>query len=100
MADCLGIHFFERLANRLDLGLDARTHDSDGQLHFEIRHVLCRATLTAARHNPGTKTFYDWPRAAGKLPKVALVACLRKFLTVFNAMVKSNKRWHKSLLSR
>ncbi|HSV70528.1 MAG TPA: IS110 family transposase, partial [Methylibium sp.] len=34
---------------------------------------------------------------AGKLPKVALVACMRKLLTTLNAMVKSNKPWDKSL---
>jgi transposase len=64
---------------------------------FEIRRVLYMATLTAARHNPAIKTFYDRLRAAGKLPKVALVACMRKLLTTLNAMVKTNKPWDKSL---
>jgi transposase len=63
---------------------------------FEIRRVLYMATLTAARHNPTIKTFYDRLLAAGKLPKVALVACMRKLLTTLNAMVKTNKPWDKS----
>jgi len=64
---------------------------------FEIRRVLYMATLTAARHNPAIKSFYDRLLAAGKLPKVALVACMRKLLTTLNAMVKTNKPWDKSL---
>ena len=64
---------------------------------FEIRRVLYMATLTAARRNPAIKTFYDRLLAAGKLPKVALVACIRKLLTMLNAMVKTNKPWDKSL---
>jgi len=64
---------------------------------FEIRRVLYMATLTAARHNPAIKTFYDRLLAAGKLPKVALVACMRKLLTTLNAMVKTNTPWDKSL---
>ena len=64
---------------------------------FEIRRVLYMATLTAARRNPAIKTFYDRLLAAGKLPKVALVACMRKLLTMLNAMVKTNKPWDKSL---
>lgn len=60
---------------------------------FEIRRVLYMATLTAARHNPAIKAFYDRLKAAGKLPKVALVACMRKLLTTLNAMVKTNKPW-------
>lgn len=64
---------------------------------FEIRRVLYMATLTAARHNPAIKTFYDRLVAAGKLPKVALVACMRKLLTTLNAMVRTNKPWDKSL---
>ena len=64
---------------------------------FEIRRVLYMATLTAARHKPAIKAFYDRLKAAGKLPKVALVACMRKLLTTLNAMVKTNKPWDISL---
>jgi len=64
---------------------------------FEIRRVLYMAALTASRRNPLIKTFYERLIAAGKLPKVALVACMRKLLTALNAMVRSNKPWDNSL---
>ncbi|MEN5267255.1 transposase [Stenotrophomonas sp. TWI587] len=64
---------------------------------FEIRRVLYMATLTAARHNPAIKAFYKRLLAAGKLHKVALVACMRKLLTVLNAMVRTNTPWNESL---
>lgn len=64
---------------------------------FEIRRVLYMATLTAARFNPAIKTFYERLVGVGKLPKVALVACMRKLLTILNAMVKSGKPWDKTL---
>ncbi|HEY5322082.1 MAG TPA: IS110 family transposase [Caldimonas sp.] len=64
---------------------------------FEIRRVLYMATLTATRHNPAIKTFYDRLLAAGKLPKVALIACMRKLLTILNAMVKTKQPWNKSI---
>lgn len=64
---------------------------------FEVRRVLYMATLTATRYNPAIKTFYERLKAAGKLPKVALVACMRKLLTTLNAMVRTGKPWDKSL---
>ncbi len=60
---------------------------------FEIRRVLYMAALVAAKHNPAIKAFYQRLLAAGKLPKVALVACMRKLLTTLNAMVKTNTPW-------
>ena len=64
---------------------------------FEIRRVLYMATLTAARYNPVIRAFYERLKAAGKLPKVALVACMRKLLTMLNAMVRTGKPWDPSL---
>ena len=64
---------------------------------FEIRRVLYMATLTAARRNPVIKAFYQRLIAAGKLPKVALVACMRKLLSVLNAMVRTHKPWENLL---
>lgn len=64
---------------------------------FEIRRVLYMATLTAARHNPVIKAFYERLLAVGKPPKVALVACMRKLLTMLNAMVRTRKPWQDSL---
>jgi transposase len=72
-----------------------RRHVQGGR--FEIRRVLYMATLSAARHNPSIKAFYDRLLTAGKFPKVALVACMRKLLTMLNAMVRHNKPWDQSL---
>jgi len=56
---------------------------------FEIRRTLYMATLTAARHNPVIRAHYERLIAAGKLKKVALVACMRKLLTILNAMART-----------
>jgi transposase len=61
---------------------------------FEIRRTLYMATLTATRHNPAIAAFYARLLAAGKLPKVALVACMRKLLTTLNAMARSGLPWN------
>ena len=58
-----------------------------------VRHVLYMAALVASRHNPVIKVFYNRLVAAGKPKKVALVACMRKLLTILNAMVKGGKSW-------
>jgi transposase len=50
-------------------------------------------TLVAVRHNPVLKVFYQRLRAAGKAPKVALTACMRKLLTILNAMLKHRTPW-------
>jgi transposase len=51
------------------------------------------ATLAAVRCNPALRAFYQRLLAAGKLKKVALVACMRKLLTILNAMVKTQTPW-------
>jgi transposase len=56
---------------------------------FELRRALYMATLTATRHNPAIRAFYERLLAAGKLKKVALIACMRKLLTILNAMAKT-----------
>lgn len=60
---------------------------------FEVRRVLYMAALTASRRNPSVKLFYERLVAAGKLPKVALVACMRKLLSTLNAMVRTKTHW-------
>ena len=55
------------------------------------------AALTASRRNPVIQVFYQRLTDAGKLPKVALVACMRKLLTSLNAMVRANQPWDTSL---
>jgi transposase len=51
------------------------------------------ATLSATRHNPVIRTFYQRLLARGKAYKVAMVACMRKLLTILNAMVKEQQPW-------
>jgi transposase len=58
-----------------------------------VRHVLYMAALVASRYNPVIKAFYGRLVAAGKPKKVALVACMRKLLTILNAMAKAGKPW-------
>jgi transposase len=58
-----------------------------------LRRVLYVATLAAVRCNPVLKPFYQRLRARGKLPKVALVAAMRKLLGILNQMLKTNTAW-------
>jgi len=58
-----------------------------------VRAVLYMAALVATRHNPIIRAFYQRLLAAGKLKKVALVACMRKLLVILNAMVRDGKPW-------
>ena len=62
-----------------------------------VRQVLYMATLAAIRFNQVIQRFYERLVAAGKPKKVAIVACMRKLLTILNAMVKSQKNWDESL---
>lgn len=64
----------------------------------DVRAALYRSTLAATRCNPPIKAFYDRLIRAGKLPKVALTACMRKLLTILNAMVKHQQKWQPQLL--
>ena len=59
-----------------------------------IRAVLYMAALTAVRYNPAIRKFHKRLIDAGKKPKVALTACMRKLLVILNAMVKNNTLWH------
>jgi len=59
----------------------------------DVRCALYMAALSATRHNPVIKAFYQRLKAAGKPAKVALVACMRKLLTILNAILKSRKPW-------
>jgi transposase len=62
-----------------------------GRAH--VRAVLYMSALVATRWNPTIRAFHKRLIAAGKLPKVALVACMRKLLSILNAMVRTNSRW-------
>ena len=62
-----------------------------GRAH--VRATLYMATLTAARYNPVIRAFYERLVAAGKPKKVALTACMRKLLTILNAMIARRTAW-------
>ncbi len=59
----------------------------------EVRAVLYMATLSAMRCNEIIKAFAERLKQAGKPPKVVIVACMRKLLTIMNAMIKNNTPW-------
>lgn len=59
----------------------------------QVRCVLYMATLTAMQHNPVIKRFAERLAAAGKTFKVIIVACMRKLLTLLNAMIRDNLQW-------
>ena len=63
-----------------------------------VRCALYMATLVATRRNSVIKDFYNRLIAKGKLFKVALVACMRKLLTILNSMIKHKTRWSDSFL--
>lgn len=58
-----------------------------------VRAALYMATLVAAHHNPVIRAFYHRLCDAGKPKKVALTACMRKLLTILNAMLKHRTPW-------
>lgn len=59
----------------------------------KIRHALYMATLVATRFNPVIRAFYRRLVAGGKPKLVALVASMRKLLTILNAMIKAQQPW-------
>jgi transposase len=58
-----------------------------------VRAVLYMSTLVATRYNPVIRDFYLRLCSAGKRKKVALIACMRKLLTILNAMIKYRVSW-------
>jgi transposase len=59
----------------------------------KIRTVMFMAMLSSIQCNPVFKRFYEHLKAQGKLPKVAVVACMRKLIVVLNTMVKNGEPW-------
>ncbi len=62
-----------------------------------VRAVLYMCALTAIRCNPIIKSFYNRLVKAGKLPKVAIIACMRKLLVTLNVMVKNGTAWGQNI---
>jgi transposase len=82
-------------------GLAPFNHDS-GKKHGKrmiqggrpfIRSVLYMATISATRFNPIIKSMYQHLLKAGKQKKVAIVACMRKLLTILNAIIRTQTPW-------
>ena len=59
----------------------------------QVRTALYMATLAATRYNPVIRKSYRHLCAVGKPKKVALIAAMRKLLTILNAMIKAQKPW-------
>lgn len=62
-----------------------------------VRSVLYMAALSASKHNPRIKAFYDHLIQMGKEKKVALTACMRKLLVILNAIVRVNQNYDLNL---
>lgn len=58
-----------------------------------VRAVLYMATLVGLKHNPVLRVFYERLHTAGKPFKVAVTACMRKLITILNAMLHHSQRW-------
>lgn len=63
----------------------------------DVRRTLYMAALVAVRHNPVLKAFYERLVASGKRKKVALVAAMRKLLTMLNAIAKHRTHWNPAM---
>ena len=66
-----------------------------GRAH--VRAALYMATLVATRFNPVIREFYQRLCQAGKAKKLALTACMRKLLTILNAMIKTGTFWRENI---
>ena len=62
-----------------------------------VRSALYMSTWSACKWNPVIRVFYQRLRASGKPPKVAQVACMRKLLTILNAMLRDGRKWDPSI---
>jgi transposase len=101
LADCpelgqLNRHQIAKLAGVAPLNRDSGKQRGTRHIfagRAQVRSKLYMATLTAIRCNPVIKAFYERLVAKNKLKKVAIVACMRKLLTIINVMVRDNKPW-------
>ncbi len=64
-----------------------------------VRAALYMGALTAARHNPIIQGLYRRLLSTGKPKKLALVACMRKLLTILNAIIRDGRRWRPELIA-
>lgn len=92
VAALVGVAPFNRDSGRL------RGHRTIWGGRAPVRTALYMATLVATRWNPVIREFYRRLRTAGKPPKVALVAAMRKLLTILNAMVHHRTPWRSAVV--
>jgi transposase len=86
------------------IGIAPYNHDSGykkGQRSIsggrpDVRKILYMATVSATRFNPIISEFYQRLVKAGKKKKVAIVACMRKLITILNAMLRDKKHWNQT----
>src|SRR5688572_17310393 len=76
-----------------DRARSGRSHRSVWGGRADVRAALYMGALVAARRNSVVKEFYGRLLAAGKPKKVALVACMRKLLSILNAVLKHRTPW-------
>ena len=76
-------------------GLLETIHNDVQSIHTLIEKQIQNPgrTLIATRHNPRLQAFYQRLLAAGKPKKLALVAAMRKRLTILNTLIKRNEHW-------
>lgn len=91
VAALVGVAPFNRDSGRL------RGHRTIWGGRAPVRTALYMATLVATRWNPVIRQFYQRLRTAGKPPKVALVAAMRKLLTILNAMMHHGTPWRSAV---
>lgn len=78
-----------------------KTPSRAGLSHYgnaDLRSALYMPTVSAVRHNPWLRAFYERLRARGKLPKVALLAAMRKLITAIYSVAKHRKPFTPNLL--
>ena len=85
-----------KLVGVAPLNCDSGEHRGSRHIYggrASLRRVLYMAALTASRHNPVIKEFYQRLRAKQKPFKVAITACMRKLLSIINVMVRDSTVW-------
>jgi len=85
-----------RLIGLAPINSDSGTHKGKRSIkggRFNVRASLYMAVLSATRHNPVIKEFYQRLLAKGKPKKVALVACMHKLIHILNSMLAKGEKW-------
>jgi len=93
----LGRRQIAKLVGVAPLANDSGLHKGKRRIwggRADVRAVVYMAALAAIKHNPTIKVFHSRLIAAGKPKKVAIVACMRKLLTILNAMLRDQSMWN------